>query len=884
MTPAEARAGAMHAARDAGRFRDRRTAGPAAFLVAGLASHLLAFTGAAPAGLLSPLPDAARFLFTWCWLVLAPGWLVARAAGWRAGGGAHRHLAVASATGLGLVSLLAWLAGLARVPFGWAGAGAALAGCAALVTARTRSPREHPGEAPVPLDEPRRGARLAIAGAILLALTSILLFRAGATLGYPEDALAHVAAIRAAMSEARALPGTVWYPAGTVPGPDPRFGIYHGVLALVARESGLAAVDAWRFAPGVLGPAAMAAFMMLAGALWRSAAGPLVAGMVLLLGYEGEDARGLRLVGDPMGPAILVAWVSLALFLEGVRRGERRLRDAGAVVGGAAAFMHVWGAIESGIAFSLFAAAALIARRIDWAMQGLRAAAFTALTALPYLAHRYLSSFHPANPYNWTPQGVLRLGDGWFVLSPQDALRGFGIAGLLSFLLLPWIARRARRDPGLLALASGMGFAALVLPNPLAMPLLYRVLSYLTLRVRYLALHPAALAWALDTGLALALDRREAGRSRARGAAVAGIVVALLVPWGGWGGTWMGASARDPDDGNPLRWRAGLERLDRALPRPAVIATDAYSAYAIPAFTRHHVVAIPWEHASPNDPRPGDRLAAQEAILSPYTGLEETLDLIRREGVSFILLNRTHPRRHEGYGFSILPEALPLMKAKFDAWPAIFEPRLDTAEFILYEVCDTGPDAAARAAGAPALRPPQRVFADAPGTGAAAPAAARFEGGMELVSIRVTPDRAAPGDSVTVECWWRRSAPPGDVSLGRARFPRAYLRLDPAGEELAGGMSKITRKLREEREGRVRRFRARHTPGAGLQSLERLRPGERLHDVWGVRIPRRLAPGNYDVRMALLPMELVPTFEWRDYVSDADRFSGARVASIEVTP
>jgi len=326
----------------------------------------------------------------------------------------------------------------------------------------------------------------------------------------------------------------------------------------------------------------------------------------------------------------------------------------------------------------------------------------------------------------------------------------------------------------------------------------------------------------------------------------------------------------------PLRWRDGLERLDREVGRPAVIATDAYSAYAIPAFTRHHVVAIPWEHASPNDPRPGERLADQEAILSPYTGLPETLALIRKEDVGFILLNRTHRTREEGYGFSILPDALPLEAAKFDAAPAIFEPRLVTAEMTLYEVCD--PDADGAAAATPAISPPPIVFPAIPGERALA----HYDGGVDLESIRISPASPAPGDSVVVDAWWQRRAPAGGATLAAARFPRAYLRLDRTGGDLGGTLTKLRRKLFESRHAELFRFRARHTPGDGLYPLERLATGERLHDTWGFRLPPRLAPGRYDVRMALIPMELIPTFSLRDYVSDADRFSGVRVDSLEV--
>lgn len=834
-------------------------AGGGALLLLGLGLRL---------GLLDGLAPAARLFVAWGWLALAPGYFLLRAARLDRGFMTAEVIGLSAALGLGLAAALAWVTALAGLPLSWAAAGAAGAGLVAAAIGLV--PRGRAAEAPAPAG----GAAWSAGPLLLAAVAGALLLALGGTIDYPEDSLGHIAVIREAARADRAMPPAVWYPAGEVPGPDPRCGMWHATAALLVRSARVSAADGWLLLPGLLAPFAVLVAAAFARALLPSRAAALLAVPLFLLAFHAWDPRGLRTLSDSTEVALLLHAAAMALFLRGLREGRTRQQVAGALLCGGAALAHVYGAVQALAGFcSLAAGAALVGRWRSWGTPAARAAAIALAACAPWLVYWRVVTFHPANPSNYIPQGVLRLGERAFVWSPQDALATLGLAGLAAFLALPWLWREGRADPGLLCAAACSSASLLALANPLLLPVLYQGMSYLAIRLKYLTPAWAVLAWAISRLAA------RARRGPARAPALAALVALLLlhVPTLQVRAAYLGPSVWSADSG-PLAIAPELSALDRLVERDAVIASDAWTAYALCAFSDRRVLAIPAEHASPNDARPVARLRAAAEILSPGVELAETLAVIRDWGVTHVLVNLRHDRRFEGFENSIHPERTGEILAKFTGRPDLFAPVASGSALALFRV-ERG-KAGEELARAGALR---RAAAEPPGRYRDAEPLALLAPGISLLEFAVEPPNARPGETVRVECVWRRDAPPA----GDGAEPSWWLYL--RGDRLSAGdgasdrpWSKLARLVRERREGERSRFRARHTPGTWDHPTYRWLEGEIVRDAWPVKLPPALASGEYRLELALLPARVAWTLSLDDYLRDRDAFSGRPVGRLRV--
>ncbi len=851
-------------------MRSRVLAGALAGL--GVAAHALLAAGViAPGGALA-LPAGARLVVAFAVLVLLPGFALVRLTAPPPGGA---WLAAGWALGLGIAwqALLVLVTRVAGLPFtvltGWSITGSV--GLWALALTRAAPPAT-----PRHLRLPWWAGLAALAAA---ALALAFVWRLGPPLSYYNDSPDHIGTIRRMLGSGDAFPVDAFFRDAGLAGADPRKGLWHPLVALVA---GLAAVDpivAWRCLSGLLA----ALFVLNAaalGAVVGGAAAAAVGAWALLLTYGGSLAMpALREAVFATKLADQLALATAVAVLADLEEPHPRRRLAAIGLGLGAIATHLFPVIQFTLTFGALGLGLLVRdrRRAFERRSPLRRLVVTALAlavaSLPYLLWRAAQSYAPRNVIHTESQGLLTLWDSARVVMPGVLWDWMGSLWVL--VPLAWIplARRAREGVGpLFLLTTSLGVALVVL-DPLAVGWLEPRLGYLLMRFVWMVPLAGLLAWMLPE-LARNLARR-AGMAR-----VAALAALLLVAWLLRGPLWdagealahPGRIAAREDELSVLRWRDALEWMDRNLPPGRVVLADPATSYAVPMLTRHYVVTLVDQHSSPNDSLALRRILDARDALDPYAPWARTRAVVRRYGVDVVVVNGRFTEIPHLDFWAPRPEWVAAARARLDGAPAAFERLADLGGFTIYRVHRGALDTLAAA---PRPRPFVRAW-DPARDHAAPPSAPGLPG---LVSFTLRPAVARPGDTLRGVAEWHAAGPlrPGSYSVA-VRFDRPL----PGGFRPPAMLAKPVRKLIERRDGQLYRFRRDHLPTAGVYGVDLWRPDEVVRDAFDLVVPAGVADGEYVVRVRMIRAPHYPNFRLADYFYDDDYFSGQAVGRLRI--
>jgi hypothetical protein len=142
----------------------------------------------------------------------------------------------------------------------------------------------------------------------------------------------------------------------------------------------------------------------------------------------------------------------------------------------------------------------------------------------------------------------------------------------------------------------------------------------------------------------------------------------------------------------------------------------------------------------------------------------------------------------------------------------------------------------------------------------------------------------APLDTLELATAWshpgERPAPAGSYAV--------YVRLDarqmPKGPLWSPLWDKPYRKGLERITGKRWRLRSAHRPLEGAYGPDQWKPGEIVVDRTRIVIPANMAPGAYDVGVALVRTPHYPNTRLADYLHDKDLFSGVVVGQVAIIP
>lgn len=817
------------------------------------------------AGALAGLPDGVRLAAAFLALVLLPG------CGWLAVTGATPPGGAALAPGWGLGLGVAWMAALVlatralHLPF------TVLAGAAAWLSLAPWA---------IVLARGRRGEGAPAPGLAGLALAAVLAaaFLAGlhgalhgTSITYYSDSPDHIGTIRRMLASGDAFPTDAFFRDAGPLGADPRKGLWHPVVALLCRLSGVDPWPAWRLLPVVMAPLFVlnaAAFAWLLGGGLPAAVGA----WALLLTY-GHSLAAVALreagVATKVADQLAIATVAAVLADLAAPRARTRLVAIGLAMGAIAT--HVFAAVDLATVLGALGAGLLVRDR--GARPEFRRLLVTALligaAGLPYLLWRAGTAYAPLNPIHTEPQGLLWLGDSAFVVNPGTFWEWFGFGAFL-FPLSAWAwARASRRTPVLYLLTCTVAVFAIMLFPPVTMALRPK-LGYLLMRFVWLLPLFAAIAFAVDA--LVGRVRRGGAWRRASGAlGLAGLALLLAAP--------VGDAARAfTHPGTPPgletlagmeAWRGPLAWMDAHLPPGTVVLSDPVTSYAVPMATRLWVATLVDQHSSPNDSLALVRLLQARDALDPYATWARTREVIAARGATAIVLNdrfREAPRLdYWAPGHAWFRAA----RARFDRQPGAFPRLYDAGDFVVY-----GIRADSLAALPEGGTPPPFVAAGAD------PAARSMGPGLPaLAGFRLGRTVARRGDTLSAVCTWTtaRPLPAGSYAVA-LRFDRSL----PADFHAPAWLGKPARKLYEHRAGERFRFRADHLPVAGAYGLDRWRPGERVVDSTRFVVPGDVAPGDYQVQVRMLREPHYPNYHLRDLLEDHDYYTGVPVGTLRV--
>ena len=851
-------------------MRSRAAAG--ALAGAAVAAHVLLALGVfAPGGALA-LPAGARVALAFAVLVLSPGFALLRLAAPPPGGA---WLAAGWALGLGVAwqGLLVLATRAAGLPItvlaDWSAAASAALWALALALPA-------PPATPARLRLPWWGG-LAVLAAAAVALAFV--WRLGPPLSYYSDSPDHLGTIRRMMSSGDAFPTDAFFRDAGPAGADPRKGLWHPVVALVARLAAVGPVEAWRGLSALL--AALFALNAAAlGLVLGGRSGAVVGAWALLVTYGASVAKPAlwsAVYSTKLADQLALATVVAVLVDLEEPHARRRLAAVGLGLG--AVLTHLFPVVQFALTFGALGLGLLLRDRTRafgrQAPLGRMCVTVLAIAvaSLPYLAWRAAGAYAPRNVIHTEPQGLFQLWDSVRVMAPGVMWDWMGSLWVLFPLAWAPLWRRAREGVGPLYLLTASLGVALVVFVPLAMALLQPRLGYLLMRFVWIAPLSGLLAWMLPE-LVKSIARRSGVGRLAPVGALAGVLWLLWDPV-------LDAVRFLPHPGplaaqeapvSVLRWRDALEWMDRHLPPGRVVLSDPATSYAIPVLTRHYVVTLVDQHSSPNDPLALRRLLDARDALDPYGGWARTREVVRRYGVDVVVVNADFAETPHFDYWAPSPEWAAAARARLEGAPAAFERLADLGGFTVYRVHAGALDTLAAP---PRPRPFVRRWN--PARDRALPRVA--PGLPALVSFALWPRVAHPGDTLSGVLEWRAAAPlpPGYYSVS-VRFDRPL----PGGARPPAFVAKPVRKLMEWRDGVLYRFRASHLPVAGAYGPDLWGPDEVVRDSFQAVVSPRAAEGDYAVRVRMIHTPHIANSELRDYFMEDDFLAGQLVGRLRV--
>lgn len=842
----------------------------ASFAILTLAAAFLLHSGA-----LAGWPEGLRLTLAFAALVLLPGHALLAAFGALPPGGPWLASGWALGMGVAWLGMLVLFTRMLHLPFTLLAPWAALPS-AALWLLPTRR-RELPSAATdAPVLHPLAVAAILVAAA----LAALHCARLGTPVAYYTDSPDHIGTIRRMLSSGDAFPRDAFFLDAGAAGADPRKGLWHPCVALIARLANVDPLPTWRLLAALIAPLFVlnaAAFAMLIGGSTAAALGA----WALLLTYGGSlGTQYLREAVFATKLADQLALATAAAVLNDLKGRTPQTRWAAMGLALGAVSAHVFSAIQFGLCFAALGVGLLIRDRglREEARRLIGTALALAGVCLPYMAWRAMGAYAPNNIIHTEPQGLLHLNDSMRIVSLGVLWDWMGQLWVL-FPLSWWAyARAANRSAVLYLLTTSLAVALLIF-NPWSVGLLMPKLGYLLMRFVWLLPVSAAVAFAVTEGI---MTWRTGGKLQRSFALLSMVAMVLLLRSPVLDAisvfTHPEVVQRNDAAVSVQRWQDALTWMDRELPARSVVLSDPATSYSVPMMTRHYVATLVDQHSSPNDSLALRRILDARDGLDPASPFARTREVVDRYGITAIALNNRFTETPRLDYWAPNPEWFQAARARFEGAPAAFHRVFDTGDFVVYTVNRAALDTLT---GGAQPRPYVRPYDEPHAAPHAVQPRSMGPGLPELVSGRMLEQEAAPGDSGRLLLEWRSPAPlPPGSYLVAVRFDHAM----PAEFSSPDWLGKPARKIFEKRTGTRYRFRADHLPVDGDFGVDLWQPNQVVQDTISIPVPLDVAPGEYEVQVRMLRQPHYPNYRIQDYFLDHDYYSGLPVGTIHVTP
>jgi len=703
----------------------------------------------------------------------------------------------------------------------------------------------------------------------------VLLLSAGAPSAWQADSAAHLAAIRGVIEEGRLFPIEQPYGLNGIRGPDPRFGVFHGLAAALVVSSGVEIHRLWDVLPAFFGPMLILGLFFAARCIAGSTKVAFTAAFLFLLCFGGAG-EGFRIAGYPSRVSMLVYLVSLGVAFKYLRGEGRWLLVLLGILMASATAVHVYHIVEFVFVMTCFSLLLLLVKgqgRVG-VLKGWGYTLGAALCAsLPILLHKFFTSYYVQNVYNLEPQGILFLDGVLYVMNPFRAFAWLGFAGAVSILLLPYFLARARKSDSHAFAGAATAGPLLILFNPILMPLAVKALSFLASR----------LIWAVPYSLSIAMFlveipqnvRFASLRKKILYFVACGVILAALFGALNQRVSFLRSAAdrkRATFPENLTAIAGTVGRLDALVNGRKVFLSDPITAYAIPAFSRHYVTAIPVAHASPSDPRPVSRIRDAMDVLNWRVGTSRTASILSEYNVDFVVVNTSFREKLTAFEYEMDPEFQQRALEKLSSADSLFEKVFSENGVSVFRVVNAKSARRLEDYSPAGLMPGDR--------GPVGSGIADFGGLFLLQKVELSKERVGLGESVEASFVWRCLGP-----TAREDVYKLFIRMEtpfPEGRLFREFYEKPYRKLLEKRLGTRYRFKVDADPEMIGYPLHLWREGQVVAQSVAFRVPLDVSPGLYTLKVNLRRASYTPNYRVSDYFRDEDYYSGVDVGSLLV--
>ncbi|MBN1165220.1 MAG: hypothetical protein JXB45_11620 [Candidatus Krumholzibacteriota bacterium] len=713
---------------------------------------------------------------------------------------------------------------------------------------------------------------------ILLILAAILMFKGGAFINSSSDLMDHAGTVREIVETRRIFPVNSFYAGGEGLGPDPRKGFFHVCVAMICIISGVEPFSAMFWMPTLMLPLLLCAFFTFTRGIFDDRNTALVSVILFFLCFKGLDRGLLRSSGYPLYAALLVYLVAIYFMFRYLRHRRLGFLLGSALLGYTAGTIHIYYFVQLCLAlFAFFIFSLIINRKDRELLAGLvKIGLIMLLVSIPFLIIKYQLSYSISNPYDSQPRHLLYLTKNIFVVNPLRPWNMVGPLGALALVLTPFLFRRAKESRGLLFLFSGMVTTVLIIFNPLAVYLLGKFMTYGLVR-RFTLLAPYIAVAGFFTHRNIMVLIREGDLKKKLGAAAFLLLLLLiLVPYAvSFFRVYSPRSLEAEKKESPLVWIDALEFLEEEIATPSVILSDPYTSFSIPALTKHYIVAVPIGHSSPKDADNVFKVKQAGDALSGYTGLNETLAILDKYKVTYIVLNQRFAQPVYEYAWSIDPRLYKGSRDKFDSAPALFEKVYQRDNLYIYRY-NRSRDRRIPVYEEPVARP--FILSALPE--AVPRVEAEFYGRFVLLAASLDKEAYRPGENIQVDTYWG--------CLRKEMTPKQYkvfIRFDTTYEKkwfYSERFSKLYRRMLQLATGRRYRFRAEFNPVSGIYPPDAWKENEIVADKFRISVPRDVAEGVYEVKIKLLDIPFNPNYSLSDLLSDRDVYDGVKVGTVRI--
>lgn len=721
--------------------------------------------------------------------------------------------------------------------------------------------------------------------ALLLVTAAALVLRTGDPLFYTSDSADNIAYIRTVSRSHEAFPDRYIYRDGGSLTRDIRKGLGHsmwGTLnALTGRRDALAV---WPVISAV-GSVFVILSLFCAGALFfRSPALGLTAALLFTLYYHG-GLGGYQLItiayAFPFGK--IFYFTLLPFIILYLVKGGKEFLIIAASACLAATGTHIGHFIIGLYIVVVFSAVRLLgAGREEGAAEVIsRAASLSAVMIMvcaPYLLLRYIRDYAPANEIHTHVQGIFSFTDRLYMLNPMVFYKSeVPVLPIMVFLSLFILWRSSSRVGNLRFLLWGTIGTYAVMYNPFLYPFAASRISYLIMRFESAVPSVLIVAYLLKE-LWRKLRRRESAVPRwgtvIGFAAVAGLLLPPLL--------------RLPSDFAYSKKRLALSKesscrnledlyevIGEKLPDGGVVASDPVTSYCIPAFTDQFVACTYDQHSTPNDSTALQRIQDCRDIYLGGIPVGRVVEVLEKYDVGYLVFNGRIPRSVVTMYWRPERRTAREAAARLSSLPELFETIYEGESLTLMRFNPAG-----EFAEEPGARPDRWSRT---GEAVSAQEASYFTKsgmpGILIKGISTSRGTVARGDTLGITIEWVGT---GERQSGRhstvIRFDTDFAK----GPLYAFWYGKIYRKILE----RIRRMRFRfssgHIPLNGMYPPDRWPPLRVVEDAATVVVPKDAAPGEYLIRVKLVPKTQYPNYTLGDLFTDEDIYSGEILGRVSI--